>query len=210
MRGSDRGSTDARPGQSGVSSRLRLPRTARREQILVAATQAFARAGFGATGLEDIAAEAGVSRVILYRHFDSKADLYRAVLDRARARLTAAAHGPEFDATSVDGLVAAAADDPAAFRLLFQHAAREREFRDEMERFSAEMVALAHRQLTRAIRDRAWSKWAAQLAPTVAIEAVLAWLDAGQPDPAQAADRIRRAIMGVIEAAGRAQPRDSG
>jgi AcrR family transcriptional regulator len=180
-----------------------MPRTARREQILAAATVAFARAGFSATSLDDIAAEARISRVILYRHFDSKADLYRAVLDRARTRLAAAAHGPEFDAASVDGLVAAAADDPAGFRLLFQHAAREPEFRDEMERFSAEMVALAHRQLTRAIRDRAWSKWAAQLAPTVAIEAVLAWLDAGQPDPEQAADRVRQAIMGVIEAAGR-------
>jgi AcrR family transcriptional regulator len=210
MPGTDRASSDIGPGRGGVSSRPRMPRTSRRELILAAATHAFARAGFSATSLDDIGAEAGVSRVILYRHFDSKAELYRAVLDRARARLTAAAHGPEFDAASVDGLVAAAADDPAGFRLLFQYAAREPEFRDEMERFRAEMVALAQRQLTRAIRDRAWSKWAAQLAPTVAIEAVLAWLDAGQPDPERAADRIRQAIMGVIEAAGRAHPRHSG
>jgi len=202
MPDSPRASTDL-PARGGVRSRPRLPRTARREQILTAATEAFARAGFGRTGLDDIAREAGVSRVILYRHFDSKADLYRAVLDRARARLAAAAHGPEFDAASVDGLVAAAAEDPAGFRLLFRYAAREPEFRDEMERFSAEMVVLAHRQLVRAIRARAWSRWAAQLAPTVAIEAVLAWLDAGQPDPEQAAGRVRQAIMGVIEAAGR-------
>lgn len=203
MPDTSRVSTDIGPSRGGVSSRTRMPRTARREQILTAATLAFARAGFSATGLDDIAAEAGVSRVILYRHFASKAELYRAVLNRARERLAAAARGPEFDAASVDGLVAAAADDPAGFRLLFQFAAREPEFRDEMERFSAEMVALAHRQLTHAIRDRAWSKWAAQLAPTVAIEAVLAWLDAGRPDPEQAAGRIRQAIMGVIEAAGR-------
>ena len=181
----------------------RLPRVARREQILAAATQAFARAGFTPTSLDDIAGEAGISRAILYRHFDSKADLYRAVLDRARVRLAAAAQGPEFSAASVDGLVAAAAEDPAGFRLLFQYAAREPEFRDEMERFRAEMVALAHRQLAHAIRDRAWSRWAVQLAPIVAIEAVLSWLDAGQPDPDQAVDRIRQAIMGVVEAAGR-------
>lgn len=182
---------------------MRLPRTARREQILSAATDAFARGGFGATSLDDIAHEAGISRVILYRHFDSKADLYRAALDRARARLAAAAQGPEFSAASIDGLVAAAADDPAGFRLLFQHAAREPEFRDEMQVFRAEMVALAHRQLARAIRSRAWSRWAAQLAPTVAIEAVLAWLDAGQPDPETAATRIGATIMAVVEAAGR-------
>ena len=199
-----RPSTKARRTADAVAPvALRLPRMARREQILVAATQAFARAGFTATSLDDIAREAGISRAILYRHFDSKADLYGAALDRSRARLAAAARGPEFSAASIDGLVAAAAEDPAGFRLLFQYAAREPEFRDEMERFRADMVALAHRQLARAIRDRAWSKWAAQLAPTVAIEAVLSWLDAGQPEPDRAADRVRRAVMGVVEAAGR-------
>ena len=179
----------------------RLPRAARRDQILAAATAAFARAGFVATSLDDVAAEAGISRVILYRHFDSKAELYRAVLDRARARLVAAAPGPEFSAASVDGLVTAAADDPAGFRLLFQHAAREPEFREEIDQHRAEMVALAHRQLARAIHDPRWSRWAAELAPTIAIEAVLAWLDAGQPDPGLAPDRVRRAIAGVIDAA---------
>ena len=67
----------------------RLPRAQRREQILTAATEAFARSGFAATSLEDIAAEAGITRVILYRHFDSKAELYQAVLDRMCARLDA-------------------------------------------------------------------------------------------------------------------------
>jgi len=182
---------------------VRLPRTERREQILDAATAAFARAGFAPTGLDDIAREAAVSRAILYRHFDSKADLYRAVLQRARTRLAAAARGPDFTAASVDGLLSAAAEDPDGFRLLFRHAAREAEFRDEMDSFRAEMVSLAHRQLVRAIRDRAWARWASELAPTVAIEAVLAWLDAGQPDPGEAAERVRQAIYGVVEAAGR-------
>jgi hypothetical protein len=45
------------------------------------------------------------------------------------------------------------------------------------------MVATARRELARVIGDRAWAQWAAQLAPVVAIEAVMAWLDAGQPDP---------------------------
>jgi hypothetical protein len=44
-------------------------------------------------------------------------------------------------------------------------------------------------------------RWAARLAPTVAIEAVIAWLDAGQPDPEQAPDRIGAAIDGVLNAA---------
>jgi hypothetical protein len=102
---------------------------------------------------------------------------------------------------SIDALLGAAAGDPDGFRLLFHHAAREPEFRQEMDRFRKGMVATARRELARVIGDRAWVQWAAQLAPVVAIEAVMAWLDAGQPEPDQAADRIRQALAGVISAA---------
>jgi AcrR family transcriptional regulator len=179
----------------------RLRRAERREQLLAAATRAFARAGFAATSLDDIAEEAGISRVLLYRHFESKTDLYRAVLGRAVQRLAAAVGTRDFTDASIDALLGAAAEDPDGFRLLFQHAAREPEFRQQMDRFHKGMVAIARRQLATVIDDRAWAQWAAQLAPVVAIEAVTAWLDAGQPDPDQAADRIRQALAGVISAA---------
>ena len=51
------------------------------------------------------------------------------------------------------------------------------------------------------VPDEGLARWAAQLAPAVAIEAIIAWLDAGQPDPARAAARVRQAVMGVIGAA---------
>jgi AcrR family transcriptional regulator len=183
------------------SSVRRLRRAERREQLLAAATQAFARAGFAATSLDDIAEAAGISRVLLYRHFESKTDLYRAVLDRAVQRLSAAVGTRDYTYASIDALLAAAAEDPDGFRLLFHHAAREPEFRQQMDRFQRGMVATARRELARVIGDRAWVQWAAQLAPVVAIEAVMAWLDAGRPDPDQAADRIRQALAGVITAA---------
>jgi AcrR family transcriptional regulator len=181
----------------------RLPRAQRREQILAAATLAFARAGFAATSLDDIAAEAGITRVILYRHFESKTDLYQAVLDRVCGILAThvGEQVGEFTAASIDGLLAAAAAEPAGFRLLFQHAAREPEFRALTDRFRTEITDIAHAQIKAVVPDPAWARWASQLAPTVAIEAVIAWLDADQPDPATAADRIRAAISGVIHAA---------
>ncbi len=191
---------DSRRSAGGLAT-PRLRRSERREQILAAATSAFARTGYAATSLEDIAAEAGVTRVILYRHFESKADLYRSVLDRAKQRLDAATGAPEFTEESIDALLGAAADDPAAFRLLFHHAAREPAFKEEMDRLRAEAFALTHRQLARVIPDRRWARWAAQLVPVVAIEAVTAWLDAGQPDREQAAERIRKAIYAVIQSA---------
>src|SRR6266542_3806720 len=179
----------------------RLRRAERREQILTAATQAFARSGFAATSLDDIATAAGVSRAILYRHFDSKTDLYRAVLDRACTRLADAVGTSDFTAASIDALVGAAAADPDGFRLLFHHAAREPEFRAEMDRFHTAMVTIARRELVARIPDPTWATWAARLAPTVAVEAVMAWLDAGQPDREQAAQRIGQALDGIIQAA---------
>lgn len=179
----------------------RMPRAERREQILDAATRAFAGAGFAATGLDDIAAEAGVTRVILYRHFDSKSDLYRAVLARACARVEASVGGDNFDETSIPTLVRAAAADPDGFRLLFRYAAAEPEFRDLVEELSAGSVEVAHRNLTAVLPDGPWTRWAAQLLPTLTTEAVIAWLDAGQPDPEQAAERIGQAVHGVIQAA---------
>jgi AcrR family transcriptional regulator len=181
----------------------RLPRAQRREQILAAATKAFARNGFTATGLDDIAVEAGITRVILYRHFDSKTDLYQAALDRFCAVLGDHVAEPVggFTDASIDGLLKAAIAEPDGFRLLFAHAAREPEFKALAERFRTDITEIALLQLSQVVGDQAWARWAAQLAPTAAIEAIIAWLDAGQPDPDLAAGRVRQVIAGVITAA---------
>lgn len=181
----------------------RLPRARRREQILTAATEAFARSGFRATGLEEIAAEAGITRVVLYRHFESKTDLYQAVLDRMCARLEAHVEEPVggFTDASIDGLLRAAVGSPAGFRLLFQHALREPEFKERIEKFRADIRAAAYLQISAVVPEKALARWAADLAPVVAIESIIAWLDAGQPDPGRTAARVRQAVMGVIGAA---------
>jgi AcrR family transcriptional regulator len=187
--------TSARPALT-----RRMPRAQRREQILDAATRAFARAGFTNTGLDVIAAEAGVTPVILYRHFASKADLYRAVLESASARLREVVGADTFDDTSIPALLRAASADPAAFRLLFRYAAREREFRDVIDTFRSTATEITHRHLAD-VTDDQWRSWAAALLPTLTTEAVIAWLDAGQPDPDQAAARIRHIVDAVIKSA---------
>ncbi len=179
----------------------RLARAERREQILDAATRAFARRGFAATGLDDIAAEAGVSHVILYRHFASKTDLYRAVLERACTRLAERVGTDDFDEDSIALLVRAAAADPDGFRLLFRHAAREPEFGDVIDGIRSAATEIANSALAEQIPPGPWRQWAARLVPTVALEAVIAWLDGGQPDRDRAPDHIGRAIQAVIQAA---------
>jgi len=205
-----------RPPQTERPPRAqRLPRAQRREQILAAATRAFARNGFAATSLDDIAAEAGITRVLLYRHFDSKTDLYQAALDRFTGLLSDQVAEPvgRFTDASVDGLLKAAIAEPAGFRLLFAHAAREPEFKAFAEQFRRDITEAAHLQISAVVPDQAWARWAAQLAPTAAIEAIIAWLDAGQPDPDRAADRVRHVVAGVITGAaadtGTASPTDT-
>jgi AcrR family transcriptional regulator len=181
--------------------RRRLRRAERREEILAGATRAFAATGFAATNLDDVAEAAGVSKVLLYRHFESKSDLYRAVLDRADARLDATIGTDDYDAGTIPALVQAASEDPDGFRLLFRYAAREPEFRDVTDALTAKATDTARRHLAALIPDAAWVAWASELIPTVTVEAVIAWLDAGQPQPEQAAERVGRAVQGVFEAA---------
>jgi AcrR family transcriptional regulator len=62
----------------------RLSAAERRATITRAAGPLFARDGYAATRLDDIAAAAGVSKPIVYRHFESKKALYMSLLRKHR------------------------------------------------------------------------------------------------------------------------------
>ena len=62
-------------------ARSRMHAEDRHRQLLRSAIDCFARNGFGGTKTKDIAAAAGVSEAILFRHFATKEDLYHAILD---------------------------------------------------------------------------------------------------------------------------------
>lgn len=70
-----------------VPNRSRLPRSARRTQLLAAARTVFVARGYHAAGMDEIAERAGVSKPVLYQHFPSKLDLYLALLDQHSAEL---------------------------------------------------------------------------------------------------------------------------
>ena len=61
----------------------------RRDAILDAAHSVFARKGYVATGVADLAAELGIGHGTVYRYFDNKRDVAVAVLDRALSRIAA-------------------------------------------------------------------------------------------------------------------------
>jgi AcrR family transcriptional regulator len=80
-----------------VPARARLSAEGRRAAIIDAARVLFARNGFRGTGTSDIAAAAGCSEPMIYKHFASKQALFVAVLEECalymRERFAAAASG---------------------------------------------------------------------------------------------------------------------
>jgi len=70
----------------------RLPRQARRKQLLSAAQAVFVASGYHAAAMDDIAERAGVSKPVLYQHFPSKLELYLALLDQHAEALVARVH----------------------------------------------------------------------------------------------------------------------
>jgi AcrR family transcriptional regulator len=65
----------------------RLPNDARRAVIVEAAGRLFGERGYDGTRLDHVAAAAGVTKPILYRHFEDKRALYLALLARHREDL---------------------------------------------------------------------------------------------------------------------------
>ena len=110
----------------------RLTADARRQQIIDVAIDEFGRAGYYGTSMNDIAEAAGVTKPVLYQHFDSKADLYRALLDEVGARLLEQIAKATSDATdgrdrTERGFAAYfhwVADHQPEFSLLFSGSAR--------------------------------------------------------------------------------------
>ncbi len=71
-----------------VRTGKRAPKQAaevRRETVLDAAIRVFARTSYRAAGTAEIAREAGIAEPTIYRHFDSKRELYLAALERCGA-----------------------------------------------------------------------------------------------------------------------------
>jgi AcrR family transcriptional regulator len=73
--------TTARSSEDAASApRWRRRAADRPQEILDAALTVFVTKGFAATKLDDVAAAAGISKGLLYRYFDNKAELFKEVV----------------------------------------------------------------------------------------------------------------------------------
>ena len=192
-----------------TATRPLLRRDERRTSILDGAAAAFADTGFTATSMESIAASAGVSKLIVYRHFDSKEELYRSVVERVAVRLAdafaeavaeAVADGDPAEAPA-RAFLTVAREDPEGFGLLWRHSAREPQFAEHVERFRALAVSYARSRLAPLLRDESLHGWAAETIVDVLVASVLHWLDHddGRRDDAFVA-RAGRSMRALVEA----------
>ena len=133
------------------SSTPRLTATARREQLLDVALGVFARSGYHDASMNDIADAAGVTKPVLYQHFDSKRELYQALVDDVGSRLmtaivTAAAEatvGREQTERGFQAYFRWVAEDHDAFMLLYGGATRrDDEFADALRQVTDGAVEL--------------------------------------------------------------------
>lgn len=165
----------------GIARQL-LPRAERHAQLLRAAATAFARRGFAATSMDEVAETAGVTKLIVYRHFAGKEELYRAVLDSVAVRIRDTfVTWPPGPGRTVGSLLAVAREDPDGFRLLLVHAAREPQFAEYGALIRKGAVAAADALVGDNFPDPQWRALADEVLTDLALSSVLHWLELGEP-----------------------------
>jgi AcrR family transcriptional regulator len=171
-------------------------------RILDGAAAAFAKAGFAGTSMEEIASAAGVSKLLLYRDFAGKRELYQAVLERSLARIDERVPREASNA-ALRGLISAAREDPDGFTLLFRHATREPEFAGYAMSLQDQAVRDAERLMRRIEPDPVMRRWAAETTVGITYQAIITWLEHG--DPARDDEFFHR-LLSVNRAASLAPP----
>jgi AcrR family transcriptional regulator len=149
--------------------------------------------------MAEIAQASGITPIIVYRHFDSKEDLYRATLERVCSRLTGeleAEREPAGLGIGARSFLTAARHDPDGFRLLWRHAAREPLFSSYVAELREWAVGAVGSSMVDRVPPDAL-RWAAHAVVGYLVEAVLNWLEFGDPqrDPlfVKATDAAMRA-----------------
>ncbi len=138
----------------------RLPRDARRAQLLDVALTVFVGQGYHGASMDEIAEQAGVSKPVLYQHFPGKLDLYLALLETScdsvinavKEALASTVNNRERVQATTELWFIYVSDSRAAFRLVFEsdltNDAAVREQVDRVIRESAAAIAVVIREDT--------------------------------------------------------------
>jgi AcrR family transcriptional regulator len=133
--------------------------------------------------MDDVAARCGVTKLIVYRHFASKEDLYRAILqhvfEHLGRELRSELAEPSHSGLGPRTLLTVAREDTAAFTLLWRHAAREPQFAAYASELRATSVDVVRRLTGLDSGDALFDAWRAEALFGWLVEATLTWLERG-------------------------------
>jgi AcrR family transcriptional regulator len=131
-------------GRDRRDSRWDEHRRARREQLVQATLDAVGKHGAG-VGMDEIAAEAGTSKTVVYRHFADRAELYVAVCNRVASQLlpklrgaieSSSSHPREMVAAAIDTYLAFIEADPELYRFVVHQQTLDRPASDPVDSLS--------------------------------------------------------------------------
>jgi AcrR family transcriptional regulator len=193
-----------------VTSRRRLPRQLREQQMLDAAVRVFSEHGFHGASMDEIAELAGVSKPLLYLYLGSKEETFTACIARESGRLVAA----------LDAAVKAAEADPAErlwrgltafFGFVAEHRSSWIVLYQQARSHSdtaAEQLAVVRRQIIDTVADLVLDTMTAQGQPARSKEAAaIAYTIVGAADamaewaltvPGEQPETTARRLMGII------------
>ena len=114
------------PSRTKAPARKRLSAADRRAAILQAALEVFSERGFAEASLDDVASAGGVSKALIYEHFESKRELQVVLLDTYLHDLIEAVVSAVAEHTTdeerlhagIDAFLVFASERPSVLRLL--------------------------------------------------------------------------------------------
>jgi len=202
----------------------RLPASKRREQLLDVAAELFAKFGYARATTAQLAKAAGVTEPIIYRHFDSKRDLFVALIERTGRETIAFWERHLADASDpAERLRRLLGDNPMvtergrfAYRVILQAISETEDpvIHDALRTHIKSLHAFLAEELEEAQKDhKVTSRFTAELIGWVLIHIGLGYgvLDAmgipGQGEDAQGMT-VREVISRMLVGRDRAEPRD--
>jgi AcrR family transcriptional regulator len=186
-------------GKKEVTATSKLQSHDRKREILKGAASAFRQHGYEATSMARISDAAQVSKVLIYRHFVSKKDIYEAILKDFSVRLD---NTITIDAElgfndRLGALIQTASRHPDAFILMFHHAPREPMFTHYAADLQTKRELAIARKLTPLVMDANERRLYVRLLDKMVLGALIAWVEEGAPYP----EKIQRIIFNILDAA---------
>jgi AcrR family transcriptional regulator len=186
--------------QTSPKPAVKLHRKERQKAILEGAAKAFVKHGFNATSLDDIASSAGISRALLYRHFDSKQAIYTAIISDTLHQLRGEAPvepGVGFGGRQ-QNLITTAQYSPDGFVLVFRHAVHEPAFQAQAATNNVLRQKYIESNLGDTIPDKKRRAFAAALIRDTLINTLLTWIDNGQPEPERMEHLLDELLQAIV------------